>query len=155
MKFCSLLFFLFFFALAVSAEIPVMAVPGTIEVPGNGFQSMAFLAKLEGVTWENVSFSCEGFPVENPPDFDKDSRIFYWRPEPGQAGYHNFKIIARDASGNRLEKEVTVRVFDATSPEALPASWKDMKKEEKYLNGRGYFPATNLMELAIAALPEY
>ena len=155
MRFCFFLFILFSLVLAAGAETPVLIVPDTLEVAGNGLRAAAFTVNLAGVTWENVSFSLTGQPAENPPQFDPDSRIFFWRPQPDQVGDHVFKITARSGAGEQAEKNVLIKVLAAPSLEALPKNWDDMKKEERYVIGQHYFPATNLIELAIAPLPEY
>jgi hypothetical protein len=149
-----LLLVLLLAAVAVAAE-PFFSLPSTVEIAGSGFQSLAFLLDQAAGTKETLSYSFEGLPELGPPQFDAKSRIWFWRPERWHIGEHNFKVIVTGSSGTRWEKLITVKVFDPPSAEAPPAFWREGKKEDQYLNGRRYFPATNLIELALAGLPTY
>jgi hypothetical protein len=149
-----LLLFLLLAPIAVAAE-PVYMVPGTIEVVGSGFQSLAFLLDFPQATQEEVSYSFENLPELGPPQFDAASRIWFWRPERWHIGEHLFKVIVTNKAGEKWEKLVTVKVFEPPTAEAPPLSWREAKKEERYLSGRRYFPGSNLIELTLAALPAY
>ena len=140
------------------AQVPVLSAPNTIEVLGNGLRSAAFVVRLEGLSEEeekDFSYALKGLPAEVPLLFDKESKIFFWRPEANRVGAYKFEFVAEDSTGKKISKEVLIKVLKAPSLEALPKGWEDMKKEDKYLVGRDYLPSTNFLEMDIAGLPEY
>jgi hypothetical protein len=153
-----LLICLCFFAPAGFAELPELSFPASMEVLGNGLHALSFVVDLGTISPEverGLRYSFEGFPDENPPVFDEVSKLFFWRPTVTQEGFHTFTLMVRDPTGKSTSRSVDVRVLKAPSLEALPGRWEDLKKEEKYLIGRRYYPSANILEVDIAALPEY
>jgi hypothetical protein len=142
---------------AAMAQI-TLSVPSSMEILANGLRSLAFVARLEGVSPEvaaSYSLSIDGMPLENPPVFDNGNGLFYWRPEPGQVGKHSFKFKVSGPIQAPITKNVTVNVKKAPSLEALPRGWADKNKVDRYLQGKRYLPSTNIIDLDIAARPNY
>lgn len=149
---------LFLGALISLAEVPQLQIPETIQVKGNGLNSLAFVVRESGISPESITtlrYSWEGFPAANPPTFDDVSKLFFWRPESNQVGNYNFTLTVKDPLGAKSTASVNINVLKAPSLEALPKRWQDTKKEIQYLEGRNYLPATNLIEVNIAARPQY
>jgi hypothetical protein len=140
------------------AELPVLSFPATMEVVGNGLHAMAFVVDLGGISEEverGLRYSFEGFPPFNPPQYDETSKLFFWGPTATQEGSYTFTMIAKDPTGQRTSRSINVSVLTAPTLEALPQGWDDMKKEDKYLIGKRYYPSANILEVDIGALPEY
>jgi len=145
-------------AIVSLAEVPQLVIPDAIELKGNGLNSLAFVVQESGVSPESITtlrYFWEGFPAANPPSFDDVSKLFFWRPEAHQVGNYNFTLTVKDPVGEKSTAIVKVNVLAAPSLEALPKRWQDTKKEIQYLEGRDYLPATNLVEVSIAARPQY
>jgi hypothetical protein len=140
------------------ADLPGISLPRELSVAGNGLNALSFVVRLSGVSPESeggLRYSFEGFPAENPPSFDIGSKLFFWRPRPEQVGPHKFRFVVKDPTGAASSESVVINVYEAASLEALPRGWGDMKKEDRYLRGRGLFPSANIIEVKIGALPEY
>jgi hypothetical protein len=147
---------LFLFLLTVSswAQPLALSFPTAFEVKGNGLQALAFVVGVSEEAQTNLNFSFAGFPLNNPPTFDQESRLFFWCPEPDQIGKHIFKLTVAGPN-NKFTRNISVNVVKAAPLEPLPNGWKQMKDHERYLEGQKYFPSTNFIEASIAALPDY
>ena len=94
-------FFVVFIGLMVMANVAmgqILTAPPSLEIAANGLRSLAFVARLEGegVSPEVIArytLSIDGLPLENPPIFDPDNGLFYWRPGTDQVGNYSFKIV--------------------------------------------------------------
>jgi len=148
----SLLLLLLLLAPAL-AKLPVISLPTSPEVSGNGLNSVLFMVGLSGISVEalpGLRYSFAGFPEVNPPTFDENSRLFFWTPDPSQVGDHYFILTIKDPSGQSVKESVLIKVVPALALTPLPKTWKQLSNAEKYLVGKNYFPTTNLFELAIA-----
>jgi len=156
-------FFVVFIGLMVMANVAmgqILTAPPSLEIAANGLRSLAFVARLEGegVSPEVIArytLSIDGLPLENPPIFDPDNGLFYWRPGTDQVGNYSFKIKAVGPVRSAIGKTVAVNVSKAPALEPLPSGWDDKNKVDRYLTGRDYLPSTNIIDLWIAARPNY
>ena len=151
---------IFLLTLPVFAQVPEMSMPFSLDVVGNGLHSVSFVVK-ERLASESLGvdatlrYHLEGISTDNPPTFDDKTKLFFWTPNPDQVGKHTFTLVVKDPLGNKDSQSVIINVSPAASLEALPKRWEDLKKAEKYLLGRDYFPSTHLIELQIGADPDY
>ena len=134
------------------AKLPTISLPTSLEVSGNGLSSVLFVVGLSDISVEalpGLRYSFAGFPEENPPTFDENSRLFFWTPDPSQVGPHFFTLTIKDPSGQSTEKTTLIKVMPAPALKELPKNWRQLSNAEKYLVGKTCFPTTNLFELAI------
>lgn len=146
------------FILPSFGEVPVLSMPASVEVLGNGLHAVSFVVEQSAVSPEvqgSLRYFLEGQPAENPATFDETSKLFFWRPESTQVGSRTFTLMVKDPFGNQTAESIVVNVLDTPSVEALPKRWEDFKDPEKYLKGRGLLPSSNYIEAKIAALPQY